>query len=332
LGDIDRLLQDTPGAVAEYRKAISDFEALARDYPRNAQYRQSLANCYNWLGETLRTNGDLGQDAVNAYENALRLQQELLRVSPDNPQYRRELARTHYNRGILGYSLGHMHDAESDFREAIRLLTPLGAAQELARAYNNLGNLLNHADKPAEARELYQHAIQIHEQLVANNPTNREFKQELATFRNNLAIVLLDQRQFDLADQNNRQALIFMDDLAMPALSLRLEIANARNVRCQLLASSGSKDADSECRAAFDFLDKLAKVSSVDGRPEMHRLFRDLGYNFADLARVRLESGAVAQAQGSLESLGRLLPEIPEPDRANLTTLYQQLEQKIRHQ
>lgn len=176
---------------------------------------------------------------------------------------------------------------------------------------------------------LAERAIRIDEQLVANSPTNREFKQELATFRNNLAILLLDQRQFDLADQSNREALALMDDLAMPAPSLRLEIANARNVRCQLLESSGSKDADSECGAALDYLDKLAKVSSLNGRPEMQRLFRDLGYNFADLARVRLESGSVAQARSSLESLSKLLPEIPEPDRGNLTTSYQQLEQRI---
>lgn len=337
LGDIDRLLQEAPGAAAEYRKAIAELEALAKDYPRKDQYRQALANCYNWLGETLRNNGDLGRDAADAYENALRLQQELLRTSPDNAQYRRELARTHYNRGILDYSLGHTNDADSDFREAIRLLTPLAekepaspAAQELARAYNNLGNLLMGDDKLPEARDLFQHAIQIHERLVKSGPSNREYKQELAAFNNNLAILLMDQRRFDLADKSNREALDFMDDLALPTLSLRLEIAKAQNVRCQLLESSGSKDAEGECRSAFNLLNKLAKVSSLQGRAEIQKLFRDLGYNLVELARTRLESGSVTQAQDSLELLGRLLSGITEPDRRNLTTSSRQIEQGIR--
>jgi tetratricopeptide (TPR) repeat protein len=337
LGDIDRLQQDAPGAVGEYKKAISNFEDLVRGNPANDQYRQSLANCFNWLGETLRTTGDVGPDTVHAYQNAIRLQQDLVRSSPENVQYRRELARTRYNRGILGYSLGHMSDSDADFREAVRLLTPLAekqpvspAAQELARVFNDLGNLVMHADKLPEARELYQHAIQIDEGLVKSDPSNREYKQELATFNNNLAILLMEQQRFDLADKSNRAALDYMDDLAMPAPSLRLEIASAQNVRCQTMESSGSQAADSECLAAFVLINKLAKVPSLRGRPEIQKLSRDLGYNFVELARVRLDAGSVAEAQSSLDSLSRLLPGIPEPDRGNLTTSSRELEQRIR--
>jgi serine/threonine protein kinase len=337
LGDIDRLLRDPPDAVSEYNEAILQFQALVRDYPRKAEYRQALANSYNWLGETLRINGETPQNAGTAYENALRLQEELVRVNPANTQARRELARTRYNRGILNYSLGNLEGSDSDFREAIRLLTPLAekepdsaAAQELARVYNDLGNLLVHRDKLSDATEFYQRAIQIHGVLMKKEPANREYKQELATFNNNLAILLLDQKQFNLAEQENRKAIDVMEELAAPSLSLRIELANAHNVRCQLLESEGSGEAEAACRESLDLLDKLAKVSALRDRPEFRRLFRDLGYNFLELARHRLASGSAAEAKSSLESLRRLLPGISEPDRRSLTGSYQELEEVFR--
>jgi tetratricopeptide (TPR) repeat protein len=338
LGDIDRLLQEPRDAADEYKEAISQYEALVRDYPRKTEYRQALANSYNWLGETLRINMETSP-AGTAYESALRLQRELVRGDPENKQYQRELARTYYNRGILSYSLGHMEGSDSDFREAIRLLTPLtekepdsAAAQELARVYNDLGNLLLHEDKFSEAKGFYQLAIQMHEALVKKEPANREYKQELATFNNNFAILLLDQRQFSLAEPKNRQALDLIEGLATPALSLRMELANAHNVRCQLLESMNSREAGSECHESLDLLNKLAKVPALRGRPEVKMLFRDLGYNFVELARINLVSGSVTEAQSSLENLGRLLPEISEPDRRNLTKSYQELQEGLRRQ
>jgi hypothetical protein len=120
-----------------------------------------------------------------------------------------------------------------------------------------------------------------------------------------------------------------MEELSSPALSLSMELANAHNVRCQLMAPSNAKEAESECRQSLDILDKLVVVSAVRGRPEFRNLLRDLGYNFVDLARIRLAEGSIAEAQGSLANLNRLLPEMPEPDRRSLTTSYQQLQRGL---
>jgi hypothetical protein len=110
---------------------------------------------------------------------------------------------------------------------------------------------------------------------------------------------------------------------------LRLELAKVRNVRCQLLESTGARQAESECRDSLDLLEKLAKVSALRGRPEVQRLFRDLGYNFVELAEHRLAAGSVADARGSLESLRLVLPEIPESDRGSLTESYRKLEARL---
>ena len=336
LGDIDRLVENSDSAAKEYREAVAQYRVLANDYPREPQYRQALANSYNWLGETLRVQSDKSAEAEAAYHSALPLQEALLKEDPANPDYRRELARSHYNRGILRYYLGRFSDSDSDFREAIALLTPLAekepdspAAQELARACNNLGLLLQRQDRLPEARELYEKVIAIHERLVRGKPDNREYKQELAVFYNNLAHLLLDQEQAEQAVQSNRRALELMQELASPPPSLAMQMVNARSLRCQILEAQGSPTAAGECQQSFDMLQALNQRQDSRNRSEILKLSRDLGYDYLDLARERRRAGAWAQAQSALENLGRLLPDLPEPDRSKLTQSYRELQQAL---
>lgn len=335
LGDIYRLLQRPGEAVKEYKEAATQFDGLAKDYPSNAAYRGALAGAYNWLGETLRTLPETRADADTAYANALRLQQQIAREYPGNAEYPRELARTHYNRGILRYSTGSFDESEADFRAAIHLLKPLAekeadsaASQELARAFNNLGNLLRRQDRMPEAKELYENALAYHERLAQKEPGNREYKQELATFNNNLAMLLLDQEQFDLAQQRNREALNLLEELARPTLSLGMELANVHNLRCQMMGSGRSREAETECQQSFDILNQLAKTEALRNRPEFQRLCRDLGYNYLDLARHVLASDP-ALAQRALTHLSSLLPNISEPDRSSLTKYHLELQERI---
>ena len=109
-----------------------------------------------------------------------------------------------------------------------------------------------------------------------------------------------------------------------------MELANAHNLRCQMLESQRSREAETECQQSLDLLDQLAKVQASRDRPEFQRLFRDLGYNYLDLARSSLASGSVAAAQSALRNLSRLLPEISEPDRSSLSESSRELQQRLR--
>jgi len=336
LGDIDRLLEKSDDAVKEYRQAIVEFTALAKDYPRDLQYRQTLANAYNWLGETLRVRLDTRPDAESAYQGALSLQQDLVRSNPEQAQYQRELARTYYNRGILRYYMGRFEESDSDFRSAIGRLRPLAdkdpdspEAQELARADNDLGTLLRRESRLSDARGFYEQAIGIHEKLTNSKPDNREYKQELAVFHNNLAMLLLDQHRSELAMQGNRRALELMEELASPPPSLGMELAKAHNLRCQMLESQGRREAESECQQSFDILEALRRGQASGDHPELQRLSRDLSYNYLELARNSLVFGALTEAQDELANLSRLLPGLAEPDRRSLSKPYRELQQQL---
>ena len=366
LGQVNRILDDPGKAVTEFRQATERFEGLARDYPDKAVYRQALANAHNFLGETIREQPASGTyaDAKNAYDRAVTLQQDLVRVDPGNIEYQRELARTHSNRGIL-YATRRdettLAQSESDFREAIRLLEPLQTtmaipppAQELARASNNLGSLLAEKNQVAEAQQLYARAVQIHEKLAKIQPQNREFALELAQFSNNLAGLLREQGNFDLASRQNSRALAIVEGIARPAPSLGIEWADAHNLRGWILEEGRWREALVEYRRSLELYQNLIGDEQASHMPAFHDRFGDLLVNLGDLsknkpniadvrtllteamgtylsvARKVLASGSSTEAGHVAASLSKAVSNLSESDRRILGGGYEELQNSLR--
>lgn len=360
LGHINRLLEKPDEAAREYQDSITRFEALRTSYPRNREYRAALANAYNWLGETARPNPTRFADAERAYNSADQLQDALVAEDSTDSQTREDLARTHYNRGILRSARDDQASAaDADFREAIRLLKPLAptndrAAQELARAYNNLGSLLSADPQRVQAVEdLWKQAIAIDERLVVKDPANRQYKMELAIFCNNLAVLLHDRGQLVEADRRSREALDLIDALARVAPSLAITRADAHSLRGMIVGGQEAGGAEREYTAALDLFDQLRQDPDVRRLPDFHMRFGDLLLNLAqfagdqaEVARVRqllargvdlyadmasgiVASGSRAEAQLAFDTLARVLPALPETERAKLSASSQQLQGKL---
>jgi hypothetical protein len=366
LGHIYRVLGDPQQAESEYKVAIRQFDSLTRSPSAKPEYRQSLANAYNWLGETLRPLGDRRADAECANGNALPLQNALNGASPANVDYKQELARTHYNRGILyGSSAGvgdpSFNQAEADFRDAIALLQPLAQGkadvqvlQDLARADNNLASLLEqdtqNASRTGEARALYERAIQIHEDLVAKQPRNREYKLELAKFSDNLAYLLGELGEVDLATRITSRALALMDELARPTASLGIEHADAHNLRARILQSRRSKTAVDDYREALQLYEEVEKAIDPGSLNEFHHRFGEFLQNLASLTQEQpandaarrvlsdamtfytargnaaVASGSRAEAQTVLANLSQVMPQLLERDRRAFASVLKELQ------
>jgi hypothetical protein len=352
IGHINRLLEKPAEAEQEYKEAIVRLRGLADAAPRTAALRASLADAYNWLGETLRPAAARAADAEAAYDQALALQQTLTADAPSNTVVVREMARSHYNRGILRASRGNAAASEADFRDAIRLLEPLSrsdalAAQELARAYNNLGTLL--ADDPqrlGDVRALWERAIALDEGLVAAQPDNREYKVELSTFCANIASLLKDQGAIAEADARSRQALGLVQELARRAPSLTVTLADSHSLRGALLEAANAVAADREYRDALDLFAGAADEPAARRRPDYHLRFGDLLVSlsasspaladrralleravraYAALAERIAASGSRAEAQLSLDTIARVSPSVPLAYRGVLATASRQL-------
>ena len=286
LGDIYRLLQRTDEAARAYRSAAADLEQLVRDAPANPEYRQWLANSYNWLGETVRSLQGGREEAERAYGDALRIQSALRQEFQGNEAYQQELARTHYNRGIL---LAENEGGDDrDYREAIQLLSPLAekgspsALQELARTYNNLGLLLKRETKRSEAEGAFDQAIRIHQELIGRDPENRDYRFELAKFYNNLGILLQEEGKMDLAIQKNLLGLELFEGLARPLPSLTAEIAHSHDLRGRILEDQGKgAQAEREYESAIGMFADAGSHKSIAEREDFSLKYGEALYNLA---------------------------------------------------
>jgi tetratricopeptide (TPR) repeat protein len=360
------MLDSHDAAVAEYQRAITSFTTLAEKYPQKLEYRQNLASVNNSLGETLRLSGDKPDDAKNAYATALTLQQALHGQSPDNATYQRELARTHYNRGILYGKTAEpgqaaFTQAESDFREAMRLLEPLvgkstdlRTSQDLARACNNLAALLERDDaRVPDARVLYERAIDLIGDLVAKRPDNRQYRFELAKFSNNLSYLLDKSGHPDLAEQANRRALALIAELARPAQSLDMERADTHNLRGHILQALKPREAIAEYRASLNVWVALAQAGG-DRQADFHQRFGDLLLNLAAFSKGpprradaealtgeavvayiavgerAVTAGSTQSARNVVDTLTDVMPELSDPVRRQMTGPLESLQKKLK--
>jgi hypothetical protein len=247
VGDIDRLSLMYQDAVNEYHEAIDQFGKLAQSHPNNPEYRQELAYCHNWLGETFRLwrkskqkpAQDTAADAQNEYNQAITIQQALHQGAPTNRDYQQDLARSYYN---LGNLLNETKaDPQADYERAAELLKPLLGAgvsmpeqteagqetepepapeQELARVDTDLGVYLDTKNLHAQAAQSNEQAIEIINALRQTDPGNFEYMSEAAQYYFNLACSLADEHQLAQAKQASDSARELVDQLAAPSQAL----------------------------------------------------------------------------------------------------------------
>jgi tetratricopeptide (TPR) repeat protein len=352
LARISRMLEKRDEAEREYRAAIAGLTAIV-DSSHLPGDRQSLGAAFNSLGETLRVQAGRSAAAAEAYEQALAIQQPLVAELASEAQYREDLALTRLNRGILRWEASDSPAAEADFREAIRLLDDAGsdrprAVQERGRAANNLAGALD-ARNDTGAEAFYARAVTGHEALVQRFPQNREYMLELAKFCNNLAVFQYEHGNRTAAEARNRQAIALLTELSRPAPSLEIERADAHNLRGMILQVEQLAESDRSYQVALDLFADMAVSGNLVRLPAFHQRFGDLLLNLAQLARgaaspatgrkqldraiemyfsvaTRIaDGGDPPQARAVLETLTRVLPELPERERQRFATVQERL-------
>jgi len=365
LGDVNRLLERRDEAVREYGQAIAGFQSLAAQRPGETKFRRALAYCHNFLGETLRVSLEqtetpdtaIRAQARKEYDEALRLQQQIHDAEPANPNYIQDLARSYYNRGILLFDAKDRQGSESDFRAAIALLQPIAnqapaqdagqsspqPAQELARVDNNLAILdedLAMLDEDAgrgdeakrrreEAKRLFEQAIQIAGQFANRNPQERAYQAELALYCEAEARMLVDTKDLAAAERRSHQALDIIEKLANPAPALSMEQAKILELRSEILLGQGSPDALEQSEQARELLERLEPDAAHRTHSLFQAVYSDLAVNYVELATRELRDGDLRDAQLSLKSLARVIPQLAPEEKASKEQSYQDLQRKL---
>jgi RNA polymerase sigma factor (sigma-70 family) len=207
---------------AAYQQALAVLDAMAREHPRDAEYRAALARSYLMLGIHSQKRGR-SAEADADYRRALALLEALIREQPDVIAHRAELARVLNRLGSLLRQTGRREESMATHRRAIAIQQQLVADHpelpqfrgDLARSYASLGELLQSIGRSAEAEQSLLQALEIQRRLVGAQPDDVRFRSDLADTHEAHAVVLEAAGRAADAEQEIRAALAIREGLAV---------------------------------------------------------------------------------------------------------------------
>jgi tetratricopeptide (TPR) repeat protein len=305
VGRIYQDLEERDRAEEAYERALALQEHLVAEHPREASYRQDLAESYNYLGELRRTGGRPLAETEPLYRKALELQRRLRTDFPGDPRCQADQARTWYNLGLAHMDHGRRDEAEQDYGRAIDLLEGLPERfprepryrQELARSRADRAILYRKLDRPKAAEADIRRAIDLLE-FLRNGPQFRPvYRYELAIYYENLGNLLSQEKRPDPAGEAYDKALALLSRLVedFPTRpEYQNEQANTHNGLGAVLTRDDQKAEQWEqARKLFARL--------VDGYPKQAVYRYRLGLVLGNLGWLRLRQGDLPQARRLLE-------------------------------
>jgi serine/threonine-protein kinase len=330
MGDIRRQLGHYDEALVAYDQAAAELDAITTEHTDRLDLLRELAECHNWTGEVYRLT-TRPEQAVAAYHRALRLQQALNAADPAARPYRLDLARSHYNLGIVAKDHGRWTEAKTELAEAARLSGELVTASpadpdpnprhHLARAQLNLGSVLRQTDGAAAARPVLERGVALFARLVDEFPGRSRYRHELAACLNNLGNVHADAGEMD----NARETLDRAHEQLRKVVSehpdepeYRAELAKVCNALAGVYAElNRSVEADKFWEEAQGHLGRLTleqrTVSDYRGI---------LGTVLGNRGQLRQSQGRLAEARPLLEAaVAELVMALkPNPSRPDFRT------------
>jgi eukaryotic-like serine/threonine-protein kinase len=190
MGDVQGLpehpnLDDTKGAEASYRKALSVAEHGLALHPNHVallgsvvEIEERLALIYAQLGQSAA--------ALEHVQAALAAAEKGAKLDPKSPESQNLLGSAHME-VALRLASSKPDEAIDHARQALTICLPLSAAhpedpmltERISDIYSMLGRSYYHKGQMAEALEQYQQAATLRERLVAARPNDRLAKREL---------------------------------------------------------------------------------------------------------------------------------------------------------
>lgn len=201
------LLDSQPAQAADYYLSARKQQAAAAVHrPRDLRLQSELALTLNNLGAARSRVGKLGE-SIEAYEQAIAIQVQLVSRAPEQWSYRHSLAVSYNNLGLAQARQKQLEEAERSFQLSLQhhleLVDQSPENLELRSSaggvYNNQGIILEEAGRLSEAAAAYRSAIE--QQRIAHDQAEDvvHFRTFLSKHYFNLARVLRQLGQFDEA-------------------------------------------------------------------------------------------------------------------------------------
>ncbi len=215
VGQIQRLLELNDDAVKSYDRAIELWVALAAEFRDIGRYRWEQAKCLTNLALVLR--GPRRHESLRAAARSVELCRQLVKEDGGNDEYLLALALSLNCAGYVKFLKGDK-EAETDYCESINVFDALPpdiarrpkARSGQATALANLGSSLVRRNQPVEAEPLLRRAIQCHQEMVREFPTESAYKNYLAAAHTTLGIALAQQHKWSEAKTEMSEAVKVM--------------------------------------------------------------------------------------------------------------------------
>lgn len=296
---------DCQAAVESSTRGIKILLELVHEH--QMELVNELAGAYNNRGAAHYRLSQL-QDATVDYTESIKLRSEL--VSRGRVELRNDLASTYVNRALVSQSITKLPDALADFERAITIRTQLvegenrlDLAGELAQSHIYRGLALRSQNRLLEAQDDYQRAIDVY-----TSQSGETRSRELSLAYNGLALVQLDQGQFEQALESCNRALDI--DVTTEQVTDRAVALNNRGEAYRHLKQYTQARRDFE--EALGIYHEL--VRSAPQQP-----MRELAITRQNLARIKLTQGELAGAvEDSTRALEIALILLEEQGRAEV--------------
>jgi serine/threonine protein kinase len=312
-------------SVPTYREDLgrTGLGERPRSVPRTSvsAFRRDLGCTHCLMGNLLEKRARYAE-AEQAFQQAQKLQKELVHEYPQVPDYAHELACSHNNLGGLFEKIGRNCDAENEHRQALALKRELvnhfpnvpEYRHGLAVTYSNLGNLMEKSDRHQEAEQAFRQALELGESLVGQFALVPSYRHLLAASHHNLGNLLKKTSRLADAEQAYRQALKLLKWLADESPKVpeyRCDFRDTRNNLVTLLRDRGEL---LEARQLVEqaLREQKAARKGNPGHPTAYRGSQCHYYLLAD----------ILGRQGDHAGMAQMAEELPQVFSDNLEAFY----------
>jgi non-specific serine/threonine protein kinase/serine/threonine-protein kinase len=223
LFDYHDAIKDLPGATPVRERLVKDaltyLDGLASEAGGDPALQRELATAYERVGDVRGQpyGVSLGDSAgaLQSYEKALVLREQLLASSPNDFQTKRELARSYRNVGNRLLQTDQANRGLENLKRALALLEEIATERpnevevryDLARMYNDLGLALENWGDIAGALAHHRKALPIREEFQASDPQNPQRRYDLSVTYTNIGRGLVLSNDVKGALESNQKAL-----------------------------------------------------------------------------------------------------------------------------
>ena len=175
VGYIYRIRNRQDQAIGYLTQSLTQYQALAKQFPDEKAYPTALVKSYIQLGTAYYYQSNFSS-AVECYQKALEVSVEI-----DDQE---NMARCYNNIGVANKEMGNYASAIENYLNALRINESMGNKPLMASNYNNIGTIYNEQNTQGKAIEYFKKALEINQELNSTNGVAMGFNNiGLAYFR-----------------------------------------------------------------------------------------------------------------------------------------------------